>query len=108
MKNTLKALTLVAAMTLPLAAFAADTTDTKDSKETTSAPPQGAMVYPCWDMMKDGHMMHMRGMMNGKIQTPPQGVKAHACWDVMNDGHMMHMHNMGITWNGAQNPPAKQ
>jgi peptidoglycan hydrolase CwlO-like protein len=57
MKNTLKALSLVTAMALPLAAHAAD--------KTTDTPPQNTAVYPCWDMMKDGKMMQMRGMWDG-------------------------------------------
>lgn len=58
MKNAFKAFAIITAALLPLSAFAADS-------QTTDTPPKDTPVYPCWDMMKDGKMMHMRGMWHG-------------------------------------------
>ena len=101
MKNTFKALAF-AVMVPPFIAYAADKSDSKDVK-TTASPPQDATTYPCWDMMQDGHMQHMHGMMNGNVQTPPAGAKAYTCWDAMQNGHMAHMRNMHMVWGGGQN-----
>lgn len=56
MKNTFTMLTIAVAMAMPVATFAADT------KTADSQPPQEVPVYPCWDMMQNGHMKQMRGM----------------------------------------------
>ena len=57
MNNVLRAIIVATAFVMPLAAYAAD--------KTTDMPPQGTAVYPCWDAMKDGKMMPMRGMWQG-------------------------------------------
>ncbi len=67
MNSSLKILTLSAMLLLPLAAFAADTA----TSQTT--PPPGATVFPCWDAMKDGKMMPMRGMWHMGMPGMAQG-----------------------------------
>ncbi len=59
MNSLLKILMAGAMLTLPLAANAADTAT------APGTPPQNVPIYPCWDMMKDGKMMPMRGMWHG-------------------------------------------
>lgn len=108
MNSTLRILVLATVMATPLVAFAADKADDKTNTETTSAPPKDVATYPCWDMMQDGHMQHMHGMMSGKMQMPPQGVKAHTCWDMMQDGRMMRMHNMHMMWKDDSGKPAQK
>jgi hypothetical protein len=61
MENALQTLTLLTAMAMSPAALAAD--------KATDTPPQNTPIYPCWDMMKDGKMMQMRGMWHGNPQN---------------------------------------
>lgn len=108
MKNGIKTLVLITMMVSPVVVFAADkAASTGTVKETADKPPQGATTYPCWHEMKDGHMMHMHGMMNGHMQTPPHGMKMHTCWDTKENGQLMHMHNKHMMWDNTQGQSKK-
>ncbi len=59
MNSVLKILAASAMLVFPL------TSNATDTAAPQSAPPQGAPVYPCWDVMQGGHMMPVRGTWHG-------------------------------------------
>ena len=71
MKTAFKSLAIIAAVAIPLAAYAADT-----SQPQSSAPQAAVPVCPCMGMMNNGTMQSMHGAMMGNTKGGMMTVNA--------------------------------